>query len=81
MRAGGDGGGEAVDPEHAGVGWPGTTLAGLERHLHPQATALQFGDEVRQPVVSMRSGGPVVSTGPVRPPAGESSIAPPRKPM
>src|SRR4029077_7196918 len=45
----------------------GTALAGLERNLHPQAAALQLGDEVRQPVVSMRSSGPVLSTGPVWP--------------
>ena len=62
MRGGGHGGGEAVDPEHAGVGRPGAALAGLERHLHPQATALQLGDQVRQPVVWAR---PAVSAGPV----------------
>src|SRR4029077_17043887 len=67
VRPGGDGGGEAVDPEHAGVGRTGTALAGLERHLPPTPPALQLGDEVRQPVVSMRSSGPVLSTGPVRP--------------
>ena len=66
MRAGGDGGGEAVDPEHAGVGRPGAALAGLERHLHPQAAALQFGDQVRQPAVGARPVGarPAVSAGP-----------------
>ena len=67
MRAGGDGGGEAVDPEHAGVGRSGAALPGLERHLYPQAAALQFGDEVRQPVVGTGPVGSVVGTGPAGP--------------
>ena len=40
------------------IGRAGTALAGLERHLHPQAAALQLGDEVRQPVICAGPNGP-----------------------
>src|SRR5262249_1737474 len=69
VGAGGHGGGEAVDPEHAGVGRPGAALAGLERRLDPQAAPLQLGDEVRELVVCAGPAGPADQGGVHRPSA------------
>src|SRR5438445_555336 len=41
--------GNPVDPQHSGIGRPGTALSLLHRHFGAQAVALQLGNQVREP--------------------------------